>query len=381
MPNLILTDRACSAGSTADGTITMLEPSTHTHIESAAKIPAAHPSRHGTQEPFQEAVDPGYWPRAIGLRLLIAVCYLVLAAIGLLPMSDLWLGISGGAFLVYSLAMYATYVRVGLLRAYHQTMSPYTDTLIVTLCIVALARPEYPIWAGYFLIIPSLANFHSTRFLLGFAVWSIANCVAGFAVLDVTGRAGVSWPMATIISFMAVFTAMNADIIGTSNRKLRAMVREASLTDPLTGLANRRMFRQVLDAHLAPEMRPLAVLMYDVDNFKQINETRGHLEADTVLVAIAAELRHCFRDADVVARYGGDEIIVLAHVQSASEAASMGERSLTLVRERCGVTLSAGIAVFPLTARTLEAAVAAADAALLEAKHSGKARVAVARAA
>ena len=79
------------------------------------------------------------------------------------------------------------------------------------------------------------------------AVMSLANCLAGFAILDLTGRADVSWPMATIIALMAIFTAMNSDIIGTSNRKLRALVREASLTDPLTGLANRRMFREVLD--------------------------------------------------------------------------------------------------------------------------------------
>jgi diguanylate cyclase (GGDEF)-like protein len=340
----------------------------------------AHPPRHDTQEPFREAVDPGYWPRAIGLRLVIAICYVILVPSGLLPMSNLWYGISGGVLFFYSLAMLALYLRWGLLRSY-QLVSPYVDTLVVTLAIVGLARPEYPIWMGYFLVIPSLSNFHSSRYVIAFSLWSIVACLGGFAILDLTGRAGVSWPMATVVAFMAVFTAMNSDIIGTSNRKLRAMVREASLTDPLTGLANRRMFREVLEAHMAPAMRPLAVLMYDVDNFKEINESRGHVEADTVLVAIAEELRACFRDADVVARYGGDEIIVLAHVNSANEASMLGERSLLLVKERCGVTLSAGVAIFPLTAPTLEAAVIAADGALGEAKHTGKARVAIARAA
>lgn len=341
---------------------------------------AAHPGRHSTQEPFREAVDPGYWPRAIGLRLIIAICYVILVPSGLLPMSYLWYAVSGGVLFFYSLAMLALYWRFGLLRSY-QLLSPYADTLVITLAIVALAKPAYPIWMGYFLVIPALSNFHSTRYVIAFSLWSIAANLAGFAVLDLTGRAAVSWPIATIIAFMAVFTAMNADIIGTSNRKLRAMVREASLTDPLTGLANRRMFREVLEAHMAPAMRPLAVFMYDVDNFKQINESRGHIEADAVLVAIAEELRACFRDADVVARYGGDEIIVLAHVNSAAEATVIGERSLDLVKERCGITLSAGIAVFPIDAPTLEAAVAAADQALGEAKHGGKARIAVARAA
>jgi diguanylate cyclase (GGDEF)-like protein len=275
--------------------------------------------------------------------------------------------------------MCVLYMRFGLLNSY-QLISPYVDTVVVTLAIVALARPEYPIWMGYFLIIPSLSNFHSTKYVLSFSIWSLANCLLGFAILDVVGRADVSWPMATVVALMAIFTALNGDIIGTSNRKLRALVREASLTDPLTGLANRRMFREVLDAHMA-EMRPLAVLMYDLDNFKQINETRGHVEADGVLVAVAEELRACFRDADVVARYGGDEIIALAHVASLDEAVALGQRSLTQVRDACDVSMSVGVAVFPLTATSLDAAVTAADAALGEAKHTGKARVAVARAA
>lgn len=335
---------------------------------------------HAQHEPFMEAVDPGYWPRAISLRIVIALCYVILVPAGLLPMSPAWYAVSGGVLLVYSLAMGALYLRCGVLRTY-ELVSPYMDTLVVTLGIVALAKPEYPIWMGYFLIIPSLANFRSSAYVAGFSAWSIANCVAAFGILDVSGRADVSWALATIIAFMAAFTAINADIIATSNRKLRRLVQEASLTDPLTGLANRRLFRQVLDSHAVPETRPLAVLMYDVDNFKQINEERGHMHADQVLCAVAAELRSCFREADVIARYGGDELIVLAHVNTVDEAAAMGERSLRQIRENAGVTLSAGVSVYPVSAQTLEGAVQSADGALREAKHNGKARLLVARAA
>jgi diguanylate cyclase (GGDEF)-like protein len=340
----------------------------------------AHQPHHGTQEAIHEAVDPGYWPRAIGLRLAIAVCFVVLVPAGLLPMSAMWFAISGSIFLGYSVLLFGMYLRFGVPRWY-ELMSPYTDTLIVSMAIVALAKPEYPIWMGYFLIIPGLANFHSSKFVLAFSLWSMANFLGSFALLDVIDRATIDWGITFIISLLAIFTAANADIIATSNRKLRAMVREASLTDPLTGLANRRMFREVLAAHMAPAMQPLAVLMYDVDNFKEINETRGHVEADTVLVAIADELRTCFRDADVVARYGGDEIIVLAHVNSIADAALLGERSLQQVNERCNVTLSVGVAVYPLSALSLDAAVTAADDALGTAKHGGKARVAIAAAA
>jgi diguanylate cyclase (GGDEF)-like protein len=200
---------------------------------------------------------------------------------------------------------------------------------------------------------------------------------AAAGTLHLVERADVPWRITMIVSIMAVFTALNCDVIATSNRTLRARVRKASLTDPLTGLDNRRRFREVLDAHTEGNA-PLAVLMYDLDNFKEINEEHGHVYADSVLTSVAAEMRACFRDADTVARYGGDELIVLAHVAGIDDAISMAERSLVRVRSQVGVNMSAGVAVYPLTAPSLDAAVKDADDALGRAKHSGKARVAAA---
>jgi diguanylate cyclase (GGDEF)-like protein len=121
--------------------------------------------------------------------------------------------------------------------------------------------------------------------------------------------------------------------------------------------------------------------MYDVDNFKALNETKGHVYADAVLVQVAAALRSSLRNADSIARYGGDELIALAPVASVEEAVTLAERSRAHVFEQAGVTVSAGVSVYPLTARTLADAVADADAALGRAKQGGKARVVVARAA
>jgi len=329
--------------------------------------------RPPTKEAFQEAVDPSYWPRAILLRLVIAACYVLFIGAGILPMAPAWAAVSGGGLLAYSIAMLALYWRRGLLPAY-ESLSPYADTVAVTVAIIALARPEYPLWMGYFLVIPSLANFHSTRYVLGFAFWSLANCLVAFAVLDMSGRANVAPEFAIVVAFMAVFTALNADIIAQSNRRLRALVYEASLTDPLTGLENRRGFRRVLEAHDAAAAEPVAVFMYDLDNFKQINETCGHVYADSVLCRVAQTLRESFRDADTVARYGGDEMIVLAHVNAAEDAFEMARRSIERVREAVGVTLSAGVSIYPFNASTLEAAVSEADAALGRAKQGGKAR-------
>jgi diguanylate cyclase (GGDEF)-like protein len=243
---------------------------------------------------------------------------------------------------------------------------------------IAVARPDLPIWVGYLLIISSLSMLHTTRYLLAFSVWCIAVFWCSVAAAAALDRGTVAWQMDIVVTAMAVFTALNCDLISASNRKLRELVRQASMTDPLTGLDNRRRFREVLDAHTVPDARPLAVLMYDVDNFKALNEERGHVSADGVLVRIAEELRETFRDADTVARYGGDELVVLAHVDSLDDAVAMAERSLQRIAEHAGVRMSAGVSVYPVTALSLEDAVRDADDALGRAKRAGKARVAAA---
>lgn len=324
------------------------------------------------------AVDAAYWPRATGLRIVIAVCYVALVPLGVLPMSRAWWTFSGGGLLAYSLVMFTLYLRRPQSTWVHSTVGPYIDTFIVTLAMMAVARPDFPIWVGYMLVISSLSAVQSTRYVLAFAAWSIACYWAGTWAIDASGRAAMSWQIGVGVTLMSVFTALNSDVIATSNRRLQRLVLDASNTDPLTGVANRRRFREILDEHATPEPQPLAVIMYDLDNFKELNETRGHVYADGVLVSVCAELRSCFREADAVARYGGDELVVLAHVASADDAMIIARRSLERVRERTGAGLSAGVAVYPVNAITLEAAVQAADRALGQAKRDGKARASLA---
>jgi len=338
---------------------------------------APEPLEHDRRGVARESVDPGYWPRSMLLRVLISVCYCALVPAGLLPMSTAWWLVSGGTLLVYSLAAYGIFVRFGESRL-HTDVTPYCDTLVVTLAIVALADPDVPIWMGYVLAIPALAQFHSTRYMVLYSLWSIGVFWCGLIILHVTGRAELSWQMPIVVSIMTTFAAMNADIIADSNRRLREMVTRASVTDPLTGLANRRLFQKVLASHARVETRPLAVLMYDVDDFKALNETYGHVHADGVLVRIAEELRQAFPEADTVARYGGDEMVVLQHVASLDDAVSLGERSIARLRDVVGIGVSIGLGVYPLTARSLDTVLRQADAALGRAKRSGKERLAAA---
>lgn len=322
-----------------------------------------------------DPVDASYWPRSIGLRVLIAACYFVLIPTGLLPMPTGWWLLSGGGLLVYSFLMFSAFMRWPDKKWIHSDLGPYLDAAIITLAVVAVANTDYPVWIGYLLVIMSLSLFHDARYLLWYAMFVVGMFWLGIAGAQVLRDGDVSWRISSIASIMYVFTAMNCEVISSSTRRLREMVTLASMTDPLTGLHNRRRFDEALDAaERDGRQRLLAVIMYDIDNFKHFNEEFGHVHADGILTRVAEELRECFRDADSVARYGGDELIVLATVETVAGAIAVAERSLEQVRSRVGVNMSAGVALYPDCAATLEAAVAAADAALGRAKRAGKFR-------
>lgn len=158
-----------------------------------------------------------------------------------------------------------------------------------------------------------------------------------------------------------------------------------SVTDPLTGLYNRRRMMEVLENEVRRSQRldhTFAVLMIDVDHFKQYNDAHGHPAGDEALKRVAAVLRDATRDVDFVARYGGEEFFVLMPETDVARAAEVADR----IRERLaaempangGVTLSFGIAEFPAHGDTGPALIAVADAALYEAKHQGRDQVVVA---
>lgn len=329
----------------------------------------------GARSIATDAVDASYWPRSIGLRVLIAACYFVLIPLELLPMPTAWWLLSGGGLLGYSFLMFSAFMRWPDKKWIHTDLGPYLDAGIITLAVVAVANTDYPVWIGYLLVIMSLSLFHNARYLLWYALFAVGMFWIGIAGAQAFRDGEVSWRISIIASIMYIFTAMNCEVISSSTRRLREMVTLASMTDPLTGLHNRRRFREALDAaEREGAQRSLAVIMYDIDNFKRFNEELGHVHADGVLTRVAAELQHCFRDADSVARYGGDELIVLAQVATVEEAVGVAERSLEQVRSRAGVNMSAGVALYPGCADTLEGAVEAADTALGRAKRAGKFR-------
>ncbi len=161
--------------------------------------------------------------------------------------------------------------------------------------------------------------------------------------------------------------------------------RHASLHDPLTGLPNRTLALDRLDLALARRRRDgtdVAMLMLDLDRFKIINESLGHVAGDELLVALAARLRDAVRTSDTVARLGGDEFVVVCErpggmrqvVALAERLGAAVSRPYALAGEEHFLTASIGVAVAESSEDTSASLLRDADAAMYRAKHSGPGR-------
>ncbi len=164
---------------------------------------------------------------------------------------------------------------------------------------------------------------------------------------------------------------------------------QAAITDKLTGVYNRAYFKHFIDLEVKRTKRQgdkMALMMVDADNFKQFNDTYGHLAGDGALEMLGRVLKDSVRDVDVVARYGGEEFVVVLPYAGWPEGRSVSERLLEAVKdcsirvcddaeETARITVSIGLAVFPDNGLSSEQMISAADAALYTAKRCGKNRV------
>jgi len=166
------------------------------------------------------------------------------------------------------------------------------------------------------------------------------------------------------------------------------LFRELADTDPLTGLANRRRMEEEFDRlrHLARQHRqPLLLALLDIDHFKRVNDQHGHSAGDIVLRRLARHLTGEFRGEDVVARWGGEEIAVLAFGMSRADGVRRMRQTLETFKSTpidipdngsLHVTFSAGVAELGTDGNDLSGLVRSADAALYRSKKAGRARVA-----
>jgi diguanylate cyclase (GGDEF)-like protein len=182
-----------------------------------------------------------------------------------------------------------------------------------------------------------------------------------------------------VVDMISQFSAHMA--LALSNAWLYERVQRMAETDALTGIPNRRTFETVLDRELSRSERtgePLTLAMFDIDHFKNLNDTYGHQAGDEVLKAAAAALREACRDFDTPARYGGEEFVVVLPSCSVKESLAVAERlrqSLGAIEIVAKVTASAGVASFPNHASDAAGLIKAADEALYESKRGGRDRV------
>jgi diguanylate cyclase (GGDEF)-like protein len=188
-------------------------------------------------------------------------------------------------------------------------------------------------------------------------------------------------------------TTLRFAMSDATDAEFQRRMADAALRDPLTGVYNRAMFRERLSAEIIAyrsRPRPLAVLALDIDHFKRVNDVHGHVAGDEVLKRVASALRGAIRPEDVVARWGGEEFVVLARDTPVQHAVQVAERlrtaaaaAVTLWRGTpVRVTLSVGVTVLAPPRQVLPHAadrilVESADRALYRAKEKGRDRVEV----
>jgi diguanylate cyclase (GGDEF)-like protein len=183
---------------------------------------------------------------------------------------------------------------------------------------------------------------------------------------------------------------LRADLgLAINNALAHDRLERLAAVDPLTDAYNRRFGLSRLSEEFSRAVRaesPLAVLMLDLDHFKAVNDTYGHLVGDRVLRAVAKTCRRVIREGDVLIRYGGEEFLVLLPGAGAGDLTELGERIRRAVGEttvqegdqRIAISVSVGGASYSDDVESASALIARADAALYEAKESGRNRLVVA---
>jgi two-component system, cell cycle response regulator len=183
---------------------------------------------------------------------------------------------------------------------------------------------------------------------------------------------------------------LKVKILQDKLKQSNLLLQKLAVTDPLTGLHNRRFLMEALDRELRRSLRsnvPLSLIMADIDHFKKINDTYGHQAGDAVLMTIAAGLSQQLRPYDLVARFGGEEFALVLPETSSELALQIGERlrlgiheeRFAEIGEAVRVSISMGVTTFAGDrGKTVDELIREADQALYRAKRGGRNRVEVA---
>lgn len=222
-------------------------------------------------------------------------------------------------------------------------------------------------------------------------VITVAGCAASVAIVTVVTVAvtgsmdlGLGLPLAILIPALLVPVGSYWHVSLTHRlRSANEQLKRLSETDPLTGTFNRRRFLELAERQLLLARRhgyPTSLLLVDFDRFKQINDRFGHAGGDRVLRDATGAIAEALRESDVLARFGGEEFIVLLPHTAASGARLVAERVMQAVSDHTfehdaqpiQVTVSIGGVGCSASSTPLDRLTSRADTLLYEAKHAGR---------
>jgi diguanylate cyclase (GGDEF)-like protein len=335
------------------------------------------------------------------LALMLLTGLALAVALAFNPAGSPLRGRYGGLIAVLIALIFVAY---GLNRTGHYTASAWLTVAAASLGPWGSAILDKSILAGTFtaLIYTMLPVFLSSLLL---SVWATALVaalqIAGLLLVPVLYPATVTdnWP--SLVSFVLYFSVLSVVAAVITRQDLaqierqarllaesEARLREQSVRDALTGLFNRRYLDETLERELRRAERahqPLGLIMLDIDHFKRFNDTYGHAAGDAALHDLGRLLSTHVRGSDIACRYGGEEFILLLPEATREVAVERAETIRASARRLSvhdsgrpvePITLSIGVAAFPLNGASGAALLKAADEGLYRAKHEGRDRVA-----
>ena len=208
----------------------------------------------------------------------------------------------------------------------------------------------------------------------------VAETLFGVIVLSSVEKEGLDENDIMLLSAIANNVSM-----AVQNAKLFENTKRLSMIDPLTGVYNRRKATSVIEQELKRSTRfarMFTILFVDLDNFKQFNDENGHIKGDEALREIARILGEGIREIDILARYGGDEFLIILMETSSEQAIQVAERireSAENYNKPGNITLSIGVATFPTNGQNLKKLIHNADRACYTAKNNGGNRIIIAK--
>lgn len=262
-------------------------------------------------------------------------------------------------------------------------MSKNQATLVAAFALISIAGFDYvtdvELRVGMFYLVPVVFVAWSVGLK-----WGVAYACAASALSVGRGLIG-GHPYSHHVYFYYEVSVTLVVLLGASYlvarlRKAQEILARLARHDSLTGLANRASFLERLDLELARQrrlQRPFSLAILDCDNFKAVNDTRGHLEGDRLLRLAAVTLEGALRKTDLACRLGGDEFAVLLPDTGADSAIKVINGVVARLHEALSqggwaVSFSAGVGVYEAVPTSAEAALTRADRLMYDVKRDGK---------